>query len=279
MTTHRIILFSDLDGTLLDRETYSFAEALDVLGWIGEMKIPLVFSSGKTRWEIESYRHRLGNVHPFVAENGGGLFIPKGYFPFPLSYSRRTGDYYIIEDEFSYSQIVTALRSIEEETGVALRGFFDMTAEEISTLCRLDPNEARLAKKREYDEPFVVTCDERAVDLVRRKIEAKGFRYLRGDRFHHIAVKQDKGKAVKILTELYRRENPLAVTVGIGDSLNDIPMLLEVDQPILLKKEGSPVPEELRKRKNLILVEGTGPRAWSKGISVLWQRQRKKEKR
>lgn len=269
MTTRSHIFFSDLDGTLLDRETYSFEEALEVVHRVEEEGIPLVFSSGKSRWEIESYRHRLGNTHPFVAENGCGIFIPRGYFPFMFSYSRRAGDYEVIEDKVTYAQVVSALRSIGEETGVPVRGFFDMSEQEISSLCGLDPKEACLAKRREYDEPFLVLGDESARAVVERKIGEKGFRYIRGDRFHHIAGKQDKGKAASILTELYKRANPFILTVAIGDSLNDLPMLLAVDQPIFLKREGFTVPEELGRKHGLILVEGTGPKAWSQGISHL----------
>ncbi|CAG0948086.1 partial Glucosyl-3-phosphoglycerate/mannosyl-3-phosphoglycerate phosphatase, partial [Anaerolineae bacterium] len=77
------IIFSDLDGTLLDAADYSFAAAKPALAMIHERGIPLILCSSKTRSEIEIYRRRLDNVHPFIAENGGGIFIPKGYFSVP----------------------------------------------------------------------------------------------------------------------------------------------------------------------------------------------------
>ena len=77
------ILFSDLDGTLLDQADYSFAAAKPALGVIRARGIPLVLCSSKTRVEIEEQRRRLNNDHPFIAENGGGIFIPRGYFTAP----------------------------------------------------------------------------------------------------------------------------------------------------------------------------------------------------
>lgn len=81
----KIIIVTDLDGTLLDCSDYSFDKALPALQLIKEKNIQLIICSSKTRKEIEHYRKKLYNLHPFVSENGGGIFIPKGYFKFQLS--------------------------------------------------------------------------------------------------------------------------------------------------------------------------------------------------
>lgn len=71
-----IIIFTDLDGTLLDSR-YSFRKALPAIKLIKEKNIPLILCSSKTRSEIELWRKKLNNNHPFISENGGGIFIPK----------------------------------------------------------------------------------------------------------------------------------------------------------------------------------------------------------
>jgi len=88
-TTPNSIIFTDLDGTLLDRETYTFEPALPALRILQEKGIPLILSSSKTRAEIELYRKRLENDHPFVSENGGQCSFPRAIFPFPF---RMTGN-------------------------------------------------------------------------------------------------------------------------------------------------------------------------------------------
>lgn len=75
-----LIIFTDLDGTLLHPMTYSFEEAMPALKLCRERGIPLILCSSKTRAEIEVYRQRLKNEHPFIPENGGGIFIPKRIF-------------------------------------------------------------------------------------------------------------------------------------------------------------------------------------------------------
>jgi len=78
------VVISDLDGTLLDPESYSFDAALPALELLRAKGIPLVLCSSKTRREIEVYRQRLGNREPFIFENGGGICLPKGCFRFRL---------------------------------------------------------------------------------------------------------------------------------------------------------------------------------------------------
>ncbi|MEW6601405.1 MAG: HAD hydrolase family protein, partial [Nitrospirota bacterium] len=57
----KIIIFTDLDGTLLDYPGYSFEAARSALDLIRERGIPLVVCSSKTRREIEHYRKKLDN--------------------------------------------------------------------------------------------------------------------------------------------------------------------------------------------------------------------------
>ena len=72
-----IVVFTDLDGTLLDASTYSFEAARPALDALRQQDIPLVLVSSKTRAEIEPIRGRLKQVHPFITENGGGCLYPE----------------------------------------------------------------------------------------------------------------------------------------------------------------------------------------------------------
>ncbi len=265
-TTRRLVIFTDLDGTLLDRETYSFEPALPALRWIKQKGIPLVLSSSKTRAEMERWRERLGNSHPFISENGGAVFIPRGYFSFPFPCDRETEAYTILELGTFYPVILEVFKAVQEETGIHLRGFSDLTVEALSSLCGLDLEEAEFAKKREYDEPFLLEGGAEEIERVKRKIEEKGMTHVRGGRFHHLLGKNDKGKAVEILKELFENEFFSIQTVGIGDNFNDLPMLSSVDHPIFLKAEGDGTPETLLSIRGLTLIEGGGPLAWNRAV-------------
>src|SRR4030042_4939510 len=262
MTTPKLVIFTDLDGTLLDRDTYSFGPVKPALHLVRLKNIPLIFSSSKTRAEIEIYRKQLENRHPFISENGGAVFIPKGTFSFPYPYDKELEEYFVLELGTSHPQIIEALESIKKETGIPIKGFSDLSKKEISSLCGLSLEEAELAKRREYDEPFLMEGGEKEIEIVKRKVEEKEMNCVWGGRFHHIIGKNDKGKAVEILKELYENQFFSISTVGIRDSMNDMPMFFAVDHPILLEGEGGPSPEKLPPVKNLPIVKGTGPLDW-----------------
>jgi mannosyl-3-phosphoglycerate phosphatase len=54
--------------------------------------------------------------------------------------------------------------------------------------------------------------------------------------------------------------------MGVGDSLNDLPMLLVVDHPILIKGESSYFPGAVSTLQDLTIAEGAGPRAWNEAV-------------
>jgi mannosyl-3-phosphoglycerate phosphatase len=272
MTTPNLVIFTDLDGTLLDRNTYSFESAQPALRLIKEKNIPLILSSSKTRAEIELYRRKLENDYPFISENGGAIFIPTGYFSFQFPCDKKTNEYLIFELSIFYSRIIEVLESVKKETGVPIKGLSDLTENELTSLCGLSLKEAEFAKKREYDEPFIIEGGEQEIQIVKRKIIEKGMNYTWGGRFHHLMGKNDKGKAVKILKELYENELFSICTVGVGDSLNDLAMLSAVDHPIFLKGKDDPLQESLSSIKNLTIINGAGPQAWNDGILSLLTR-------
>jgi len=128
----KLVVFTDLDGTLLDPVTYSYERALPFIERLQQMSIPIVFCSHKTRAEQEVYRQELGISDPFIVENGGAIFIPQGYFPFGFDYDKARGGYQIIELGMSYAEIRRILGKIRAEVGINFRGFGDMSAQEVA---------------------------------------------------------------------------------------------------------------------------------------------------
>lgn len=263
------VVYTDLDGTLLDHETYSFHPAKEALELLEKKGIPLVICTSKTRAEIEFIRKLLGNREPFISENGGGVFIPEGYFNPGFEYDRVIKHYEVIELGTRSEILTDTLKEISEETGIRIRGFSDMTASELSELTGLDEHTARLSQIRDYSEPFLVNGDKKDTETVVEKIYLKGYRYTRGGRFHHILGENDKGKAVRILEAIYKKELGDIKTVGLGDSLNDLPMLQEVDVPILVQKPGGDY-DSCISLDNIIYVDAPGPYGWNSEILKLF---------
>ena len=286
----RQVVFTDLDGTILDLVTYSYEKSLAGIKRLKEIGVPLIFCSAKTRAEQEVYRRKLGIFHPFIVENGGAIFIPRGYFPFLFEYHKSVNELLVIELGTSYKKVRQLLAKVREEGGFQFRGFGDMSDEEVAEETGLDIDSAKLAKQREYDETLVVasktirfpknsqnfwgekqshiTAGE--IDKFLQKIKQVGLNWTHGGRFYSIMGDNDKGKAVKIVTGLYRKTWGEIETIGLGDSLNDLPMLSAVDIPILVQKNDSSW--ESLDLPRLRRIQGIGPEGWSRAIEEIIKR-------
>lgn len=268
----RYIIFTDLDGTLLDHDTYEYKDALEALDYIRHQRIPLILCSSKTRAEIEYYRRELGLEDPFIVENGAAIFIPQGILDTGDMAFVEYGDYKVIELGTQYSRIKGLFAAIKAETGLRFFGFSEMSVDQVVELTGLGRDMAALAQQRDYSEPFlfedapwrVLEEEARLADL-ERAAEKRGLKITRGGRFYHLVGDNDKGKAVQILKKLYETEGHVLVSVGLGDSPNDFPMLENVDIPVLIKKkDGQYAP--CSKVKKVILAPDVGPKGWNRAV-------------
>ena len=259
------VVFTDLDGTLLDLDTYSFAPALPAVQALLNRGVPIVFCSAKTRSEQEVYRQQMMTRDPFIVENGGCIFIPEGYFPFEFQYDRVADGYILIELGTPYREIREALKRLKAEKDFNLRGFGDMSVEEVAAITGLDLEMARRARQREYSETLTEANGPLKVEQALEALTEVGLNWTHGGRFYGVMGSNDKGRAASILIELFKRKLGRIRTVGLGDSLNDLPLLAAVDTPILVQKpQGSWEKVEL---PNLRLVTGVGPVGWKRAIA------------
>jgi mannosyl-3-phosphoglycerate phosphatase len=262
------IIYTDLDGTMLDARTYSCVDSLPAIRAAQARGIPMVFCSSKTRAEIEVVRQYTQVRDPFIVENGGAVYVPKDYFTFPVDGGRSHNGFTVIELGTPYVKLVETLRRLRLDVPCRLLGFNDMTDDEVAGDCGLTPAEARRAKQREYDEAFkIVSADPSLVPLVLHKIEAAGLRHSLGGRYYHLHGENDKGRAVKILNDLFRKAHGPIFTVGLGDSPNDLPMLEAVDLPAIVKKPEGHHDQALTERlPHAQLADGVGPQGWKRVV-------------
>jgi len=265
---NNILVFTDLDGTLLDSDTYSYKSALPALKLIKNKKIPLIFCSSKTKSEIEMYRKRIGNDDPFISENGGGIYIPRDYFSHDVEPAKSANGYEIIELGTSYKKIVKVLNSIKKDSALRIKGFSEMSVTEVSQYTGLDRRLAKLSKRRHFDEPFLIFGNDKESIYVTTEIIRRGYNHTQGGIFHHIMGKNDKGKAVKILIRIFKKKHPKLLSVALGDSFNDLPMFEVVDRPILLKNPDGEYDSRI-KLSNMIFADGVGPKGWNQAVLAL----------
>lgn len=252
-----LVVFTDLDGTLLDHDTYSHAQAGEALALLGEKGVPLVMVSSKTFPEMKALYDELRLTAPFVFENGGGIYWPEG--------GGRTESL-----GMSVPELAAGRDALEAAFGEAVLFITDMDAAEISRRTGLPRERAILSRKRTASLPFVLSSGKavgagelsRINDAVRRD----GFSVTRGGRFYHFSsAGSDKGAAIARVTGYYRAACPGPVTtVGIGDSENDLPMLGAVDIPVLVRKRDGTVIAHGDARVRV--TAGAGPAGFNEAV-------------
>jgi predicted mannosyl-3-phosphoglycerate phosphatase (HAD superfamily) len=142
-----------------------------------------------------------------------------------------------------------------------------MDVADVAKLTGLDEKSAMLAKKREYEETLNLEGTEQEIQFILNKIAEAGLKWSKGGRFYGVSRGSDKGKAAKVVIGLLEEKLGKIKTIGIGDSFNDVPMLSEVDYPVLVQKPGD-YWEEIE-LKNLHRISGVGPAGWVRAVEEL----------
>ncbi|MBW1614638.1 MAG: HAD-IIB family hydrolase [Deltaproteobacteria bacterium] len=257
----QILIFTDLDSTLLDDQTYDFSPAVPALKIIHSRKIPLILVSSKTRAEIEFFRELLSLESPFIAENGGGIYFPTS-FALPKEYSYKKIDSFnalIIGEPIK--EVLRRGRRLKRDFN--FRGFSEMPAQEIASLTGLTLEQALLASKREFDEPIILQNPLDDKEIFCKKALQYGLDCVYGGRFIHLFVGGNKGGAVKTVLKIYRQLKGPIFSIALGDSPNDISMLKAVDKAVLMQSRDGTHINGLA-HPDLIALEGNGPETWNR---------------
>jgi mannosyl-3-phosphoglycerate phosphatase len=264
----RIVLFTDLDGSLLDAETYSFEGARPALQELRRRSIPIVACTSKTAAETRHVLRRLEEDAPFIVESGAGVYLPERIFAGLGPEGERRDGCRLVKLASGYDEVLGGMAEIRQRFRGGVRGFHDMTPEEIARETGLSIEMAKLAKGREFDEPFRLEGDlPSGVEDLDAIAAARGLRLSRGGRFWHLHGDTDKGRAVDLVASLYEELWGTVKTIGAGDSAMDLSLLVAVDIGVIVAKpDGGYDPVLMERVQTPVLSERSGPEGWSRGV-------------
>ncbi|WP_346799098.1 HAD-IIB family hydrolase [Halomonas sp. Bachu 37] len=266
------LVLTDLDGSLLDHDSYDFSPAKPWLARLKEWGVPVIPVTSKTRAEMLPLREALGlTATPFIAENGAVIGLPPSWCHARLDRPGSGRDGMVIKHTGVDIGFIHARLDVwRQRLGVAFTRMDELSLDEVKELTGLDDEGARLACLREGSEPLIWQDSDEALARFRHSLEGDGLRLTRGGRFWHvIGVATDKGNATEWLIGRFsalRGKHPLSI--GLGDGPNDIPMLEAVDQAVVIR--GCHQLDVEPSAQGLYRTRQRGPLGWAEGVAYWW---------
>ena len=266
-TAKQIVLFGDPDtlrqeGPPERNPTLAAIRALEARG------VAVVLWGNETRSQMEVIQRDLDLHHPFISETGGGLFVPRGYFPEGLVPGRLSPNYHVVDFGKPYHQVAEALHEVARKSGVDVVAFSDMSIQDVALDCGLSLAQARLAKLREYDEPFRMLESEPAIhSRMYTALRRLGYRCFTHEAFHHATSVGSSTRSLRLLTSLYRQASAGDVlTVGLAKARSETGLLRAVDIPVVVQSDATEVARLGRKVPTARFASAEGSQRWSEAV-------------
>ncbi|MEO0835232.1 MAG: HAD-IIB family hydrolase [Cyanobacteria bacterium J06642_3] len=248
----KYIVVTDLDGTLLDHQTYQFDAAKNAIRELRARKIPLILNSSKTQAEILEIRQQLNNQEPFVCENGGILCGIAG----------------IQHLAMPRSQFLSDLATIKAKLNLKYQGFAEATVDEVMSWTGLSASDAENAMARDATEPLLWQDTESALDDFRRELAKIQLQCVKGGRFHHVMGFFSKASCFDQLKQHYAQiwQEEVGI-VALGDSPNDLPMLEQANYAVVIPNAKG---NKLKLKQSAAYFAGQlAPDGWQEGMSFV----------
>ncbi|MHA6265145.1 HAD-IIB family hydrolase [Arenibacterium sp. CAU 1754] len=247
-----ILVFSDLDGTLLGHDDYSWRPAAAALARLRDIGAGVILATSKTAAEVAPIRQAIGFADwPAIVENGAGLLE-----------AGQTSDL----GPAQYNEIRDLLRSLP----VGFRGFGDMTAQEVADVTGLSLDAARNAKARQFTEPGLWTGPEPELNGFLDAARRAGLHARRGGRFLTLSFGGTKADQMDALIKRFRP----GMTIALGDAPNDVEMLEKADFAVIVANSSARalphLPGEVAGR--ILRTRLEGPRGWADAMTTFLNR-------
>ncbi|MGI3171538.1 HAD-IIB family hydrolase [Pseudooceanicola sp. C21-150M6] len=250
MKAPSLIVFTDLDGTLLDHHDYSWAPALPALSRLRAMQVPVILASSKTAAEIAPLRSEMRlSACPAIVENGAGILPPHAD-------ADQTGD--------SYARLRATLDKVPQALRAGFRGFGDLSDDDVARITGLPGPQAILARKRAFSEPGLFDSSREDLDAFVSCLSDLGVTARRGGRFLTLSFGGTKADRMDEIAAPYG--NP--TSIALGDAPNDVEMLEHADHGVIITNpDGNDLPRLAGERDGRIRrSENTGPTGWNEMI-------------
>tara|TARA_Y100000766_G_scaffold283366_1_gene298792 strand:- start:847 stop:1644 length:798 start_codon:yes stop_codon:yes gene_type:complete len=248
---------SDVDGTLMDH-SYDLTPAKETIKTLQALCIPVILCTSKTASEVKIIRNELNLKDPYIVENGAAIYGE--------SLTRTNGQIILGE---RYEILEEILNAISKEIGYDLIPLNNLSDKEATKLTGLKGDSLTLMRDRHWSMPFLNPPDSlnKKISICCNNFNVEVFR---GNRMSHLlSINSNKGKAINQLKKYSNNSN--IKIIGLGDSPNDLPLLINSDFKIVIPSKYGPNLNLLDQLKdyNFILAEKPNGYGWKDEINKL----------
>lgn len=263
------LIFTDLDGTLLDHDSYSYEAAKPALQALSAKQFPVIPNTSKTREELQEISAEIGLSGAFIAENGAVIQCPKYLINDVPQGGQDCGNYWIKTFSPERAFWLEKLESMQYKYPDCYKGFSSFTTKQLADLTGLNEPQALQANQREYSEPLQwLGTEQQRSDFV-ADMKLFGANVLQGGRFLTVSGDTDKGRAMHWLTSLLQETSGnMTLSVALGDGQNDVAMLEAANIAVQILSKHHPFPA-LERSKNVFHSSLPGPEGWNEIITKL----------
>lgn len=256
-----LLVFTDLDGSLLDHHSYQWQAAQPWLDKLKQHNVPVIITTSKTAAEVNDLQSKLALIpYPFIAENGAMIQLPPQW---PDTRELKAG--YIIGRR--YKDIRQVLVNLRQRFDFKFRGFGDVSPQQVMEWTGLEPENAALAMRRQGSEPLIWFGNRLDFKHFAQCLQQEQLKLVRGGRFWHvIGKKAGKGPAVNWLSQYYQQlTGRQTVSIGLGDGTNDLGMLSTTNFAVVIKGQHKN-PMLLDTEHQVYRTHNYGPAGWKEGL-------------
>ena len=212
-----VVIFTDLDGTLLNRDTFKFDEIKDYIKSLVNKGITIIPNTSKTLAELNSFAKELNLNLPFISENGSaihGLNIINKNLPDEMILARekelilKIFQKEIPENLKSKCKLITKM---EKKTQKEVFGLSDKNL--------------RNVLNRSYSTPILFKGNNEQKKDLFKIVKNVGLSLHEGGRVINICDNVSKLKAMNRVIKIIKKTENEIKTIGVGDNFNDLDML------------------------------------------------------
>ncbi len=253
-----LIIFTDLDGSLLHRDNFKFDKIKDYLKGLIDDGIIIIPNTSKTEKEIEEFLKELGSELPFISENGSsihGLNLINSNFPNKIILSRDKQELHKIFNSKVPKELKNKCKFISEMN----------TSQQINIFGLQDDN-LKNALNRKYTIPFLFEGNKIEKNKLFKVLRSSLLNMQDGGRVINLGDNTDKVKSMNQVLKIYKKvENKIKV-IGVGDNFNDLDMLRNCDIPCLVFNDK--FKRDQINIDNLIVSNKPSPEGWADVIKT-----------